>query len=276
MKKKIIFGCLGMLVFAFLAIPRTTIEATGGSVPPWPKIYTGNVTVAGQPASDGWEIVGKIGQYVSIPVTIRDGRMVGLAVGPPDNTFFGSTVTFELRHGEMSVTAEQTDLFTNLVAPTLVKDFHLEFPAFPTPTPLPTATPTVTPIPTATPLATATPISVGPIVYSGMIVASGGAVPEGSSLNARIDDYSSEAVEVSNGQFISLIIDLDDPTYTGAEVTFYLDGIKARTTAKYEVGSTIRNIDLIFMDLPDAPTSTPVPSEAPRYADGPPPKRRRR
>lgn len=184
--------------------------------------------------------------------------MRGLTVGPPDNSFFGKTITFEL---EGMVLAAETDVFLNYGTPFLKKDFHLTFPAIPTPTPLPTATP----LPTSTPLpATATPIVVGPVVFNGLVVASGGVVPEGAMLTARIGSYESQAVPVVNGAFISLIIDLNDPGLTNSVIKFYLDGVESRTTGVYSVGATIRDIDLIFMDLPRPdptafPTSAPVP-----------------
>ena len=258
------FAVALILSFAFVAlIERQQVEAVGGSIPPWPVIYTGAVTLAGQPAPDGMYVVGKMPGYVSVPAEVKNGRISGLAVGGPDVSYRGRTITFELRNSEDGidggVIANETDVFLIYPSPMLKKDFDLNFPAFPTPTPLPTATATATPVPTATPPATATPIAVGPIVYSGMLVASGGQISDGASLTARVGNYSSAPVEVKSSQFISLIIDLEDPAYTGEEVTFYLDGIKARTTAKYEVGPTIRNIDLIFMDLPDLATSTPLP-----------------
>ena len=64
---------------------------------------------------------------------------------------------------------------------------------------------------------------------------------------------------------ISLIVDLNDPDLTGATVKFYLDGTEARTTAIYEVGSTIRDVDLIFTDLPifNTPEPEPEPTNSP-------------
>lgn len=257
MKLKVLTAIL--ILTCGLGIYQGDAVEAAGEIPPWPLIYTGNVTVGGQPAADGLKIVGMLREYSSIPVEVKEGRMVGLAVGPPDYSYFGETITFALIRGEERVIAEETDLFTNLVAPTLRRDFHLTFPSFPTPTPLPSPTPTQTPLPTATPIATATPIVVGPVVYNGMVVASGGSVPDGTLLTARIGGYTSSGVPVLDGKFISLIIDLEEPDLTGAEVKFYLDGIEARTTAEYGVGPTIRNIDLIFMDLPNSPTSTPIP-----------------
>jgi len=255
-----LFVCLSFLIAAFFATNTGNVHAAGASLPPWPLIYTGNVTLGGQPAPDGLIIVGKMKDYVSIPLEIKGGRMVGLTVGPPSAQWFGSEITFELRDGDLTTLAEETDTFTNLISPTLKKDFHLTFPGFPTPSPLPAAAPTVTPLPTATPNATATPIVVGTIVYNGMVVVSGGAIPEGAKLTARIGDYESNPVPVQGSEFISLIIDVNDPLYTNKEISFYLNGISSRTTVVYDVGATIRQVDLIFMDIPGVSTPLPTPS----------------
>lgn len=266
MKIKIIV-ILAVILVGASVVERVSLEAAGGSLPPWPLIYTGNVYIGGEPAPDGVFVVGVIGEYNSIPVEVKGGRVVGMAVGPPNVSFFGETIRFELRSGEQVSVAQETDLFTNLVSPTLRKDFHLNFPGFPTPTPLPTATATVTPLPTSTPLATATPIVVGPVVYNGVVVVSAGTVPEDSTLTARIGGYESRPVPVTGGKFISLILDVSDPLLTNKEVTFYLNGFLSRTIAVYDVGETIRNVDLIFIDLPGTVSvdsgSPPVPLATP-------------
>ena len=236
-----------------------------GSIPPWPVIYSGSGTLGGSPAPDGLWIVGRMEGYTSVPLEIRDGRMSGLAVGAPDQTFFGKTITFELRKDplveEGATVADETDIFAKYPLPTLKKDFNLTFADFPTPTPLPTATPTVTPIPTATPVATATPTAVGTVVYNGMVVASGGTLVDGSMLTARVGDYESNPVAVVGGSYISLIVDLNDAALTGETVRFFLNDSEARTTAIYEAGPTIRNVDLIFTDLPMI-EPTPMPTAA--------------
>jgi hypothetical protein len=100
-------------------------------------------------------------------------------------------------------------------------------------------------------------------VYNGVVVASGAVIPEGSLLTARIGSYESNPVPVVGGRYLSLIVDLNDPDLTGAIIKFYLDGTEARTTAIYEVGSTIRNVDLIFTDLPIFNTPEPTPVDTP-------------
>ena len=266
MKKLFLLTALAVSVFGILSNVQTV--AAAGGIPPWPVIYSGTVTLGGAPAPDGLWVVGRMDDYTSVPLEVKDGRMSGLAVGAPDQSYFGKTITFELRNQpnepEGATMADQTDIFAKYALPTLKKDFDLTFPLFPTPTPLPTATPTMTPLPTATPIATATPIIVGAVVYNGMVVASGGIVPEGALLTARIGTYESNPVPVVGNAYLSLIIDLNDPALTGETVKFYLNGTEARTSAVYDVGDTIRNVDLIFTDLPifdtlaATATTTPV------------------
>ena len=276
MKILIFVTVFTLACFGFVNATQS-VHAAGG-IPPWPVIYSGAVTLGGAPAPDGLWIVGRMDGYTSVPLEIKDGRMSGLAVGAPDQTYFGKTITFELRRDpaveEGATVADETDMFAKYPLPTLKKDFNLTFADFPTPTPLPTATPTVTPVPTATPVATATPTAVGTVVYNGMVVASGGTLVDGSMLTARVGDYESNPVAVVGGSYISLIIDLSDPTLTGETVRFFLNDTEARTTAIYEAGPTIRNVDLIFTDLPmieptatataalQIPAATPAPIAA--------------
>ena len=125
-----------LMGFTFFLNPQS-LQAAGGSIPPWPVIYSGSVTLGGAPAPDGLWIVGRMDGYTSVPLEIKNGRMSGLAVGAPDQTFFGKTITFELRNDpsvlEGSTVADQTDVFAKYPLPTLKKDFDLTFPAFPTP-----------------------------------------------------------------------------------------------------------------------------------------------
>lgn len=271
MKKIFIFAVV--IISAFAGTFGEYREASAAGMPPLPIIYIGNVTVAGLPAPEGALVVGKIGDYTSNPVAVTDGRIVGLTVGPPDTSYFRQTITFMLND---AVVAEETDVFETYGLPVTRRGFNLTFPAIPTPTPEPTSTPlpTATPLPsTATPVPTSTPIVVGPVVYNGVVVVSGGTVPDNSTLTARIGGYESRPVPVTGGEFISLIVDVNDPLMTNKEVTFYLNGFLSRTTAVYKVGDTIRNVDLIFMDLPEAvaidagkpPAAPPtaVPTEIP-------------
>jgi len=263
---KIIVQLLGLLLLiGIVGYDVETVESAGGALPPWPVIYSGSVTLGGEPAPDGLWVVGLMEGYTSVPLQVENGRIAGLAIGGPDTSYFNKIITFQLRadpgQTEGAVTAEETDVFMRYLTPTLKKDFDLTFPNFPTPTPFPTATPTVTPIPTSTPVATATPTAVGTVVYNGMVVASGGTLVDGSMLTARVGDYESNPVAVVGGSYISLIVDLDDAALTGETVRFFLNDSEARTTAIYEAGPTIRNVDLIFTDLPMV-EPTPMPTAA--------------
>ena len=65
-----------------------------------------------------------------------------------------------------------------------------------------------------------------------------------------------------------MIVDLNDAALTGETVRFFLNDSEARTTAIYEAGPTIRNVDLIFTDLPmieptPMPTAVVIPAATP-------------
>ena len=102
------FAYLLVLSVAFGTLLVSTSTAEAASLPPWPYIYSGSVTVAGTPASDGAMVTAKIGSYTSVGVAVKDGRYVGLAVGGPDVTYVGKAITFYL---DDIVVAEETDVF---------------------------------------------------------------------------------------------------------------------------------------------------------------------
>ena len=62
----------------------------------WPIIFSGNVTVGGQPAADGLVIVARMGVVESGRVTTQGGRYVALSVGTQDKSLVGSIITFHL------------------------------------------------------------------------------------------------------------------------------------------------------------------------------------
>ncbi|MBF8266783.1 MAG: hypothetical protein HW388_291 [Dehalococcoidia bacterium] len=123
----------------------------------WPIIFSGNVTVGGQPAADGLVVVARMGGVNAGSATTQGGRYGGLTVGTTHRDMVGRTITFHL-DGEV---AQETEVFEEFIQP-VTRTRDLTFPASqptPTPTPAPTATPvpTATPAPTATPVPTATP-----------------------------------------------------------------------------------------------------------------------
>ena len=131
MKKRIVQLLGLLLLISIVGYEADTLEAAGGALPPWPVIYSGNVTLEGEPAPDGLWVVGLMEGYISVPLQVKNGRIAGLAVGAPDSSYFNKTITFQLRvdpaEPEGAVTAEETDVFMRYATPTLKKDFHLTF-----------------------------------------------------------------------------------------------------------------------------------------------------
>jgi hypothetical protein len=79
---------------------------------------------------DGLLVVGRIAEYRSAPVTTREGRYMGLPVGPLDPLFFERPITFELTRPSdgKTVVADQTLVFRALPEPSLY-ELELTFPA---------------------------------------------------------------------------------------------------------------------------------------------------
>jgi hypothetical protein len=63
-------------------------EGQSPPVPPFPNIFTGNVTINGEPAPAGTQVFIRVGRYVSEWVVTRDGRYGFITVGPPSETGF--------------------------------------------------------------------------------------------------------------------------------------------------------------------------------------------
>ncbi len=145
----------GLLILGFIlslagaALWAAPVEAQAAP-PPAPVVYSGAVTVAGQPAPDGLLIVARITDHETEPVITQGGRYQFLKVTGPSEYLF-RPVTFHLKDYDVQA-AEIVQRFTG--GPAFVDNFNLSFPVLPTPTPTPT--PTATPIP-PTPTPTATP-----------------------------------------------------------------------------------------------------------------------
>ena len=105
--------------------------------------------------------------------------------------------------------------------------------ATPTPTVKPTATPTPTAKPTATPTPTARPprprvaakdpwaIPPFPNTYKGDVLINGSHAPDGTVIFAKINDYQTPDVFVTDGRYKNLVLGPPSSTYFGKEVVFY-------------------------------------------------------
>ena len=106
------------------------VAGLGGRAPaqqggPFLVIYSGNVTVAGNPVPDGLEIVAFVGDLEVDRVTTQGGRYFGLSVGVPDRSYIEQTITFFIG----DVQADQTDIL--LRSEDITKEFDFTFPRLP-------------------------------------------------------------------------------------------------------------------------------------------------
>ena len=270
-----------LLITLFYSQTFSSVHAVGpAGIPPWPSIFSGDVTVDGVPAEDGLKVVGTIDDYVSNPVYTKNGRISGLTVGGPTSAYFGKDIRFLL---EDVVYADQVPRYLNVAVPSNTP-ITLTFPAIPLPTATPT--PTVPPLPTATPTpqvvyiqpsATPTPIplgpsDIGPLIFSGNVIVSGGANVEGFEISASLADFPTTYPSVidSDLKYHNLVIDTDDDDrlHDGAEITFYLNGpgidpvnsLKSNITATYsQTSDVISIVDLVF--VPSSPLKIPEPAK---------------
>ena len=244
-------------VFVTLIVSGKPAEATGGSPPPNPSLYSGSVSVGGSVPGDS--VVKRAGgrnRCVSGCITVRIGDFVSdggivlngkytVTVGPPNSTYVGQDVVF---YYEEVVVASRMDRFVISPSFRIMGGFDLTFPALPTPTPEPTATPTQTPVPTPTPVPTATPVATAtpvptatPSVLSAIYV-SGVVEYEGPltdpfedvKLMARVGSYFSAEVKVRQmggiGVFEGLLIDPVNRKYLNKRIDFSLGDLEAVST----------------------------------------------
>ncbi len=252
-----------VLTLAAAFFPLDTF-AQGGP-PPGGIIYYGEATVDGEPVPDGLEIIARVGDYESKPVTVTQGKYASLSVASPDTSHAGQTINFFLG----DVQADQTDRYQPHGIPVIKTGFGLTFSALPAPTPAPTVIPTNTPITPPTPPPSPTPEISEPMVFvSGLVFIRGTSeAPTDSILVARIGDgYQSEpaAVIATDGTYGGLVVDPGDRSFEGSEIRFFLNGIQARTTAIYQSGKLERTFDILFTEYPTPiPTQTPIPTNTP-------------
>ena len=244
-------------VFVTLIVSGKPAEATGGSPPPNPSLYSGSVSVGGSVPGDSVVkregvrnrcvsgcITVRIGDFVSDGGIVLNGKYT-VTVGPPNSTYVGQDVVF---YYEGVVVASRMDRFVISPSFRIMGGFDLTFPALPTPTPEPTATPTQTPVPTPTPVPTATPVATAtpvptatPSVLSAIYV-SGVVEYEGPltdpfedvKLMARVGSYFSAEVKVRQmggiGVFEGLLIDPVNRKYLNKRIDFSLGDLEAVST----------------------------------------------
>ena len=118
------------------------------ALPDIPNVFSGSVTIAGEPAPDGVEIFARLGSYQSnVPrpgfeanersiVLTEGGRYESLKVQPPGSNNVGRTISFYATYGSGDVQAEETISFRP--GPIFVSNYDLTFTELPPGEPQPT------------------------------------------------------------------------------------------------------------------------------------------
>jgi len=246
---------LARLVLVVVAVGLAMSAATrvqAQHVPGIPTSYNGALTVDGVPVPDGLMLLARVDGYESAPVITSGGRYERLVV-QPDQSFVGKTVTFHLD----GVQANEMDVFSpGKSGPNYTRlIFDLTFPSLPVPTPTPTPPPTETPTPTGTPQVAR------PAVYSGAVVVAGSSVPDGAELVARIGGWEFRAF-IEGQNYRNLVVAPGEFSLIGEPIQFFLNGVRAITTDRYDSGASKKDFDLVFLDLP-TPTPSPMPTATP-------------
>lgn len=105
-----------------------------GMPPAWPFVFSGAAEAGGQPVPPGYQVVGRIDDYESDPVDIKEsgGRFLALTVGPLKERWFGRPITFHLIGPDGSeVQAEQSLEFIQRQRPTVFSSYQVKFPSLP-------------------------------------------------------------------------------------------------------------------------------------------------
>jgi hypothetical protein len=254
-KTKLISILIAAAVIAgAMSVPEMSASAQG-DIPQFQAItFYGDVEITGGADPDGFELVAKIGDWESDPVTIGtlvDDRYDGLLVHAPAE-LIGQDIVFWI---EDQFQADETTPFAFINSTGTIK-FEWSLPQLRrqnlqfSDVPVPTFTPTPIP-PTATPI----PIILEPTFYEGRVRAGSVPPPDGTLIHAVIDGYVTEFAVVLGGEFF-LTFDPIDEIYDGQSIEFYIGNTKALQTDIFEDGIRKENFLLVF---PPLPTPTPVP-----------------
>ena len=103
--------------------------------PPIPNIFTGSVTIDGEPAADKIEIYVEIVKdnvvYATPSVLVSDGKYIFLKVGPPSEFYDDETINFYAWIDGAGVQAAETvpfDAYTSLLDPFIDLDLTFTMP----------------------------------------------------------------------------------------------------------------------------------------------------
>ncbi len=96
--------------------------------PPFPNIYRGSVTIAGQPVQAGTPIFARIGAYQTPTIQATDGRYANLILGPPSASYLGRTITFFAVVNDTEIQAAEAAVFVRTSLTDILKNLNLTFP----------------------------------------------------------------------------------------------------------------------------------------------------
>ena len=114
----------------------------------------------------------------------------------------------------------------------------------------------------------------GGIVYYGNASVNGEPVQDGHAIIARVGDYESKPVIVSEGKYAALSV-AAEASLTGQTISFFLGDVPADQTDTYQphgIPVIKTGFDLTFSALPEpTPVPTPIPADSPTPAPTQPP-----
>jgi len=200
-----VFVLLGALTL--WAGSSRNVEAQGAP-PPAPVVYSGTVTVGGEPAADGLLIFGRVTKVgVTEPNDSRaqptkGGKYDLVAVGQTmtDQTYLYGNITFHI--SGYVIEAAEKEMF--LGGPSL-RVVNLTFPVLPDPIPAPVPTSVATPVVTPTPVAAVEPIVSSTAVPDPVATIDINAVIS-AAVQAALDAQEPEAVVVEEKPDINEIV----------------------------------------------------------------------
>lgn len=106
----------------------------------------------------------------------------------------------------------------------------------------------------------------GGIIYYGNASVNGEPVPDGQAIIARVGDYESKPVIVSEGKYAALSV-AAEASLTGQSISFFLGDVPADQTDTYQphgIPVIKTGFDLTFSALPEpTPLPTPVSTDSP-------------
>ncbi|MEX2431669.1 MAG: hypothetical protein WD645_07105 [Dehalococcoidia bacterium] len=126
-------GGLGLLLAtAGMWLSAERAAAQGGSPPPLPVLFSGEVHLDGELLDGPGSLTARAGDWESAPVPVENGSFTCpnscLIVGPPDTSYVGEQVTFHLTGPELDgeYEADYTFEFPNASSPD-IQQVELQF-----------------------------------------------------------------------------------------------------------------------------------------------------